>query len=101
MVQLEAMASGKAVVSTNLPTGVPLVNLDGKTGIVVEPASVRKLREAILRLYEDEPLRLRLGEQAYRRVHDEFTSALMCERTWKLYRRLVGGGGYSAEGVQR
>ena len=37
VVQIEAMAAGRPVVSTNLPTGVPWVNQDGVSGLVVPP----------------------------------------------------------------
>ena len=45
LVQIEAMASGVPVVSTNLPTGVPWVNQDGVTGLVVPPRDPRALAE--------------------------------------------------------
>ncbi|MCD6232366.1 glycosyltransferase, partial [Candidatus Aerophobetes bacterium] len=44
IVQLEAMMCGKPMVSTNLPTEVPLVNKDAKTGIVVSPKNSDALR---------------------------------------------------------
>lgn len=39
--------SGKLVVSTNLPTGVPFVTQDEKTGIVVPPKDPETLAKAM------------------------------------------------------
>ena len=61
VVQLEAMACGRPVVSTNLETGVPWVNQDGVTGLVVAPGDAAALAAALKRLVGDPALRARLG----------------------------------------
>ena len=42
MVQVEAMLCGRPVVSTALPTGVPWVNQDGESGLVVPPGDAER-----------------------------------------------------------
>ena len=88
VVQLEAMACAKPVVSTDLPTGVPWVNRDGETGLVVPPGDPRALRSALSRLLDDPLLREKLGQQGWRRVHTEFTVERMVERFTALAVRL-------------
>jgi rhamnosyl/mannosyltransferase len=73
VVQVEAMASGVPVVSTNLPTGVPWVNQDGITGLVVPPGDSRALADALGRLLDDPALRARLGEAAAARAALRFS----------------------------
>ena len=53
MVQVEAMLAGRPVISTALPTGVPWVNRDGESGLVVPPGDVESLRAALIRLCGD------------------------------------------------
>jgi len=89
IVQLEAMACGKPVVSTQLPTGVPWVNRHGESGLVVPPGDVGALHEALGRLLGDPALRARLGEQGRRRVQSDFTVERMVARTGALYREVV------------
>jgi len=86
VVQLEAMACGKAVVSTNLTTGVPWVNQNKKTGIVVPPRDSEALAEAINSLLEDPGLREEYGKNGRKRVEEEFTKELVAERVMNLYR---------------
>jgi len=90
LVQLEAHACGKPVVSTNLPTGVPFVNKDGYSGIVVPPKDSDSLSEAINKLFKDDELRSKLGVQARQRFYEEFTSEIMIDRTLKLYEEILG-----------
>lgn len=79
VVQLEAMAAGRPVVSTNLPTGVPWVNQDGVSGLVVAPGDVHALAAAIARLGADSDLRLRLGAGALARAESMFSIGRMID----------------------
>lgn len=90
MVMLEAMVCGKPVISTRLDSGVSFVNEDGVSGLQVAPGSVDELREAIRRLWQDEELRRRLGEQARRRFHELFTFEKMVSSYRDLYRGVLG-----------
>ncbi len=85
LVLLEAMASGKPIVTTALPTGVSFVNRDGETGFVVPPADPEALAGAMRTLLEDAALRARLGRAARARFEREFTVALEAERMIGLY----------------
>ena len=91
LVQLEAMARGKPVVSTRLPTGVPWVNVDGVTGLTVEPGCDRALGEAMQMLGTDDGLRRGMGAAARARYVGEFRRERMVERTTALYASVLAG----------
>jgi len=93
LVQLEAMACRKPVVSTRLETGVEYVNQNGKTGFVVPPRNSKALAEAINRLLEYENLRKRMGVEGRRRVEREFTRERMVRRTLALYEEILASSG--------
>jgi rhamnosyl/mannosyltransferase len=84
-VQLEAMASGKPVISTDVPSGVSWVNQHERTGLIVPAGDADALRAALGRLMDDETLRARLGRQARQRIEDEFTLAHLRERLRAFY----------------
>lgn len=90
IVQLEAMACRKPVVSTNLPTGVPFVNVDQETGFVVPPCDAQALADAINRLLAEKSLREEMGEQGKQRVKENFTSERMLDRMEALYEAVLG-----------
>ena len=87
--QLEAMACGRPVVSTNLETGVPWVNQDGVTGLVVAPGDAAALAAALKRLVDDPALRARLGSAGKARVAASFTLTEMARATTTLYREIL------------
>ena len=91
VVQLEAMACGVPVVSTNLPSGVPWVNQHDKTGLVVPPGDADGLRQALLALLTDRRRREALGCYARERVGREFTLTRMAQLTSGLYREVLRG----------
>lgn len=85
LVQVEAMAAGVPVVSTNLPTGVPWVNRDGQTGLIVPPGKAMALADALRGLLDDAPLRCQLGENGRRRAEALFSR----ERTVEAFKSLI------------
>ncbi|HEY5548653.1 MAG TPA: glycosyltransferase [Coriobacteriia bacterium] len=90
IVQLEAQVCGVPCVSTDLPTSVPYVNLDGVTGTTVPAGDVEALTEALQRLVADAGLRERLGRQGRERVLAGFTVEHMTSSYLALYRELSG-----------
>lgn len=84
IVQLEAMVYGKPVINTALPSGVPYVSLDGKTGLTVPPSSPEALAKAINHLAEDRELRVSLGKAAAERVRQDFSEKQIIERLREL-----------------
>lgn len=85
LVQVEAMASGLPVVSTDLGTGTSFVNKHGVTGIVVRQKDKNALREAILTLLNNETLRREMGQQGKERAIREFSLETMVNRVLSLY----------------
>jgi rhamnosyl/mannosyltransferase len=90
MVLLEAMACGRPLITTALPTGVSAVNRDGVTGLRVPPGDRGALREALRALCADSARRHAMGDQARAVLAAEYTAELMGERYLGLYREALG-----------
>ena len=89
VVLLEAMASGRPLLTTSLPTGVAAVNRDGETGVVVPPGDAGALREALRTLLGDAARRAEMGRRARATFEREYTSGLMAERYLSVYREAL------------
>jgi phosphatidylinositol alpha-mannosyltransferase len=61
LVLVEAMATGRPVVASNIE-GFASVVTDGKDGLLVPPMTVRPLANTLLKLLNDKQLRLQMGE---------------------------------------
>jgi len=62
MILLEAMATGRPVVATNIE-GFADVVTHGEEGLLVAPMTVHPLAEALLKLLNDKQLRLQMGQK--------------------------------------
>jgi rhamnosyl/mannosyltransferase len=90
LVQVEAMACGKPVISCSLRSGVPWVNQAGQTGLIVPPADAKALASACRQLLQDEGLRARLGQTGRQRAEREFDETVMVKRYWQCFERVLG-----------
>ncbi len=90
LVQLEAMAFGRPVINTSLPSGVPYVSLHGKTGLTVPPEDAQALADAMCALAGDAGLREAYGKAGYERVCTEFSEQHMMELLLEQMEQLAG-----------
>jgi glycosyltransferase involved in cell wall biosynthesis len=90
-VQLEAMAAGRPVVSTELGTGTSYVNRNGLTGLTVPPRDPDALARAINVLLADPERRRAMGAAGRQRVRAEFSKDLMIAQTIELYEQVLHG----------
>jgi glycosyltransferase involved in cell wall biosynthesis len=90
LAMIEAMASGRPVVSTELGTGTSWVNQHGSTGLVVPPGDAESLAAAINLLLDDPPMAERFGAAARERARREFSHRVMAERVLRVYERVTG-----------
>jgi len=67
--------------------GIPDAIVDGETGLLVNPEDPAQIADAIIRLISDEALARRLGQNARRRVLDDFTWERVAERFQDALRR--------------
>lgn len=89
VVQLEAMAFGKPVINTALPSGVPDVSIHGVTGITVEPGNVKQLACAMKKLADSNRLRKKYGENALQKVNQQYTKSVMMQKYHRLFWKMI------------
>lgn len=88
IVQLEAMVYSKPIINTDLPTGVPWVSLDKKTGITTAVGDIEELSEAINTLSSDDLVRL-YGKNARERVEIKFSDEVVLKKLKGIYDKIL------------
>jgi glycosyltransferase involved in cell wall biosynthesis len=87
---LEAMASGKAVVSSD-QGGMPDLIQDGVNGLLARSEVAASYIQQLDRLIEDAELRRRLGDAARRSVEMKYTDDEIARQTVAVYERCISG----------
>lgn len=85
---LEAMASGKAVIATSVG-GIPEIVKHEENGLLIQPRSDEDISNAVIKLVENESLRIRLGINAKHTVEKNFTSKSMTAQTIRYYQEVL------------
>jgi glycosyltransferase involved in cell wall biosynthesis len=88
-VLLEAAASGKPLVATDIP-GCREIVRPGVNGILIPPRDVPALTAAVERLLAAPGLRASLGAASRALAEAEFTEARVVGQTLAIYRELLG-----------
>ncbi len=82
----EAMAMGKAVISTRVEAHSDLI-VEGETGFYTEAGDVAGLKEKITLLLDDPALARRMGEAAARRMQEKFSLDAYCQTMERIIRQ--------------
>jgi glycosyltransferase involved in cell wall biosynthesis len=85
---IEAMASSKPVVATNVG-GLPEIVIHRQSGYLVEPGNAEALAEKTLILLDDEALRERMGRVGRKSVEEKFSLRVMVNKYQNLYGELI------------
>ena len=83
---LEAMAAGRAIVSSDAG-GLPELIQHGENGLVARSEDVDQFVEALAKLVEDGETRQRLGDAARRTVEARYTDVAIAEKSVAAYRK--------------
>lgn len=85
--QAEAMACGRPVVNTSLPTAVPWVARDGIEALTVSPGLAAPLAEALNHLLDHEDMAAAMGRRGRERAEALFSLESFLDRTFDVYRQ--------------
>jgi len=87
-VLLEAAASGKPIVATDVP-GCREIVINEENGLLVSVKNTESLARAITRLAENKQLRIKMGKYGRKLVESEFSVDIINSRTLALYERAL------------
>lgn len=85
---LEAMAAGRAIVTSN-QGGMPELVVDGETGLLATSDDAASFTASIERLVHDAGLRARLGAAARRTLEQRHRHTVVGEQSVRIYREAI------------
>lgn len=90
MVLLESMACGTPVVSTPVPAAKDLI-IDGENGLIVPFSNPEKLAEAILRVLNEDELKISLGKNARRTIETKYDWNIIAKQYIHIFQNILSG----------
>ena len=84
---LEAMATGRPLIISRIPGVTDLANIDGQTGLFIQPGDTQGLKHAMLKLGELPELRRQMGAAARQRIIEAFSWEAYLKKWEILYSR--------------
>jgi len=87
MVLLEAMATGKPIVASDIPGYAGLVT-HGVEGLLVKPQDERALMSALLNLLNDKSMREKMGEKGKLKARD-YSWEVVAQKVMSYYQKLL------------
>jgi len=87
IVNLEAMAAGIPIVSSNLG-GIPDIVKNGENGLLAEPNNVEMVAENLIKLLKDDKVREEMGRNGLEMIND-YTWDEVATKTEKLYENII------------
>lgn len=86
---LESMACGCAIIATYVGAIPEMLNINSSDtcGLIVPPQNVQELKKAIMRMLEDKSFKKKCGENAVKRVREEYSIEQVIKKLiqiWKL-----------------
>ena len=85
---LEGLSSGRPVISTNVPGGIPDV-VDDAVGGLIAPEDIDGLTEKLFRFLQDKEYADQIGYNARQRIVEKYTLDLMIDELLSLYTELA------------
>lgn len=84
---VEAMFKSKPCIASRIDVFREVIT-DGETGLLIDPNLPSELKDAMIKLYENEDLRKSLGENGFRQVQAKFHSHKTAKQWEDLYQRI-------------
>lgn len=99
MALLEAMASGKAVIATDVGENGKVIN-NGINGYLVPPSNVDEIVKKLTLLIKDKSAIIKFGRNARNCVEEKYSSSIMSKNYCDLYDSVIVGSGVGHSQMQ-
>ncbi len=81
---VESFVFGKPVIASNIG-GIPEVISDNYNGFLVSPGNAEEIKQAVLKLYNNNPLAVEMGINARKTIEERFTTEIYFEKLVTIY----------------